>query len=47
MGLEPLDIGPLRYARWTEMAAVIKLNNEFSNRRPFNLHLRQIGTTPP
>lgn len=47
MGLEPLDIGPLSYSRWTEMTAVIMLNNEFSNRRPFNMHLRQTGTTRP
>lgn len=41
MGLEPIDIGELRYARWTELGAVILLNNQLSNRPNFDLHLRK------
>jgi len=41
MGLEAIDIGELKYARWTELGAVILLNNQLSNRPNFDLHLRK------
>jgi hypothetical protein len=42
MGLDPIDLGPLEYARWTEFAAVVALNNEFSERENFDLLFRRI-----
>jgi hypothetical protein len=42
MGLEPIDLGPLEYSRWTEFAAVVALNNEFTDRQNFDMHLRKI-----
>jgi predicted dinucleotide-binding enzyme len=42
MGLDPIDLGPLEYARWTEFAAVVALNNEFSERENFDLLFRII-----
>ena len=40
MGLEPIDIGPLEYSRWSEFATVVFLNNQFSKRQRFSIHLR-------
>ena len=41
MGLKPFDIGGIETSRWTEMGVAIMLNNRFSERQEFNLHLRQ------
>jgi len=41
MGLEPIDIGGMEYARWLEMTVVIMLNNQFSNRESFELYLQK------
>ncbi len=40
MGLVPVDIGGIETSRWSELTAVIKLNNRFSDRQDFDLHLR-------
>jgi hypothetical protein len=42
MGLVPVDLGPIEVAHWTEYAAVIGLNNEFSERVNFDLVFRKI-----
>lgn len=41
MGREPIDLGPIEYAHWTEYGVVVMLNNEFSGRPGFEMHLRQ------
>ncbi|MDH5621344.1 MAG: NAD(P)-binding domain-containing protein [Gammaproteobacteria bacterium] len=40
MGLVPFDLGPIEVAHWTEYAAVVSLNNEFSDRQKFDLVFR-------
>lgn len=42
MGLPAIDIGGMETARWTELSAVIFLNNRFSERQNFDLLLRPI-----
>lgn len=42
MGLEPIDIGGIENSGWLEMAAVIKLNNRFTERHDFDLFLRPV-----
>jgi len=41
MGLEPIDVGPLRNARYVEGLSVLLLNNAFGGGPPFEYHLRQ------
>ncbi len=42
MGLEPIDVGPLRDARWVEGMLILWINNRFGGTRPsFDYHLRQ------
>lgn len=40
MGLVPFDLGPIEVAHWTEYAAVVALNNRFSERQNFDLVFR-------
>jgi len=40
MGLVPFDLGPIEVAHWTEYAAVVALNNQFSARQNFELVFR-------
>src|SRR5210317_395312 len=41
MGLEPIDVGPLRDARWVEGMLILWINNRFGGKRPsFDYHLR-------
>lgn len=40
MGLVPFDLGPIEVAHWTEYAAVVVLNNQFSARQNFELVFR-------
>ncbi len=40
MGLTPIDIGPVDTSRWSELSAVIMLNNQFSERTGFDFYLR-------
>jgi len=42
MGLEPIDLGPIEVAHWTEYSVVVALNNEFSERANFDLVFREI-----
>jgi predicted dinucleotide-binding enzyme len=42
MGLEPIDVGPLRDARWVEGMLILWINNRFGGKRPsFDYHLRK------
>ena len=42
MGLEPIDVGPLRDARWVEGMLILWINNRYGGRRPsFDYHLRR------
>ena len=41
MGLEPIDVGPLRNARHVEGLSVLLLNNAFGGGPNFEFHLRQ------
>ena len=42
MGLEPIDLGPIDVAHWTEYSVVVALNNEFSARANYDLVFREI-----
>ncbi len=42
MGLEPIDLGPIGVAHWTEYAVVVALNNQFSERANYDLVFREI-----
>tara|TARA_R110002096_G_scaffold146914_7_gene305993 strand:- start:1912 stop:2604 length:693 start_codon:yes stop_codon:yes gene_type:complete len=41
MGLVPIDLGPIEVAHWTEYAAVVQLNNQFSERTSYDLVFRE------
>jgi len=42
MGLEPIDVGPLRDARWVEGMLILWINNRYGSMRPsFDFYLRQ------
>ena len=42
MGLEPIDVGPLRDARWVEGMLILWINNRYGSERPsFDYHLRR------
>jgi predicted dinucleotide-binding enzyme len=42
MGLEPIDVGPLRDARWVEGMLILWINNRYGSKRPsFEYHLRR------
>ncbi len=42
MGLEPIDVGPLRDARWVEGMLILWINNRYGSERPsFEYHLRR------
>lgn len=43
IGLEPIDLGPLRHARIVEGMLVLWVNNRFVNNRPFEFHLREVA----
>ena len=45
MGLEPIDVGPLRNARHVESLSVLLLNNMYTDAPDFEFHLRV--KTPP
>lgn len=40
IGLVPIDVGPLEFARWVEGMAILLINNSVSPRRAFNFDLR-------
>ena len=42
MGLEPIDVGPLRDARWVEGMLILWINNRYGSMRPsFDYYLRK------
>jgi predicted dinucleotide-binding enzyme len=42
MGLEPIDVGPLRDARWVEGMLILWINNRYGSLRDsFDFHLRR------
>lgn len=42
MGLEPIDVGPLRDARWVEGMLILWINNRYGSKRPsFDYHLHR------
>ena len=42
MGLEPIDVGPLRDARWVEGMLILWINNRYGSLRPsFDYYLRK------
>lgn len=42
MGLEPIDVGPLRDARWVEGMLILWINNRYGSMRPsFDFYLRE------
>lgn len=42
MGLEPIDVGPLRHARYVEGMLILWINNRISGGEPFDYHLRKV-----
>ncbi|MEO1247977.1 MAG: NADPH-dependent F420 reductase [Pseudomonadota bacterium] len=42
LGLEPIDLGDARDARWIEGMLLLWINNRFSERPAFEFHLRRI-----
>ena len=42
MGLEPIDVGPLRHARYVEGMLILWINNQFVDGQPFDYHLRKL-----
>lgn len=43
LGLEPIDLGPLRNARHVEGMLILWINNRAGDRTPFDYHLRTVG----
>jgi predicted dinucleotide-binding enzyme len=43
MGLEPIDLGPLRHARYVEGMLVLWINNRYAGGDPFDYHLRKVS----
>ncbi len=46
IGLEPIDVGPLRTARYTEAMALLYVSRLVSGQPPFEFHLRSRSTKP-
>ncbi len=44
MGLEPIDLGPLRHAHYVEGMLILWINNRFVRNEPFEYHLRKVTT---
>ena len=42
MGLEPIDLGPVRHARIVEGMLILWINNRYIRREPFEYHLRKV-----
>lgn len=42
IGLEPIDLGPVRYAHIVEGMLVLWINNRFVRNQPFEYHLREV-----
>lgn len=41
MGLEPIDVGPLKHARYVEGMLVLWINNQYKSNKPFDFYLRK------
>jgi predicted dinucleotide-binding enzyme len=44
IGLEPIDLGPVRYAHFVEGMLILWINNRYVRREPFDFHLRKAQT---
>ena len=42
MGLEPIDLGPIKHARYVEGMLILWINNRFVTGEPFDYHLRKV-----
>ncbi len=42
MGLEPIDLGPVRYARHVEGMLILWINKRYVRNEPFEYHLRRV-----
>ena len=42
MGLEPIDLGPVRYARHVEGMLILWINTRYVRNEPFEYHLRRV-----
>ena len=42
MGLEPIDLGPLKRARYVEGMLILWINNRFASGEPFDYYLRKV-----
>ncbi len=42
MGLEPIDLGPVRYARHVEGMLILWINRRYVQNEPFEYHLRRV-----
>lgn len=42
MGLEPIDLGPVRYARYVEGMLILWINSRYVSNEPFEYHLRKV-----
>ena len=47
MGLEAIDVGPIRYARYVEGMLIVWINARFGAAESFEYHLRKIAPNPP
>lgn len=41
LGLEPIDVGPLKHARYVEGMLVLWINNQYRTDKPFDFYLRK------
>jgi len=41
IGLEPIDVGPIRHAHIVEGMLILWLNNQYITGQPFDFHLRK------
>lgn len=44
MGLEPIDVGPIRHAHIVEGMLMLWLNNRYVTGQPFEFHLRKVSS---